>query len=143
MTRVASIEPGAARWVVASRRWRRLGPLWALLAALVLGAPALAHSFNDTADTGIGAIPVAQLPVEARETLRLIRSGGPFEYAKDGAVFGNREHLLPRRPRGYYREYTVRTPGARDRGARRIIAGQAGELYYTDDHYRSFKRILE
>lgn len=143
MTWAIPIEPPATSWVAASRRWCRLGPLWTLLTALMLGVPALAHSFNDTAETRIGTIPVAQLPVEARETLRLIRSGGPFQYAKDGAVFGNNEHLLPRRPRGYYREYTVRTPGARDRGARRIISGQAGEAYYTDDHYRSFKRILE
>jgi ribonuclease T1 len=137
------IEAEETRRVAASHRWRRLAPLWALLAATALGAPASPGSFNATADTGIGTIPVAQLPVEARETLRLIRSGGPFPYAKDGVAFGNRERLLPRRPRGYYREYTVRTPGARDRGAQRIIAGQAGERYYTDDHYRSFKRIRE
>jgi ribonuclease T1 len=83
------------------------------------------------------------LPLEARETLNLIRQGGPFPYAKDGAVFGNREGLLPQKPRGYYHEYTVNTPGARDRGARRIISGAGGELYYTDDHYRSFRRIRE
>ncbi|HEY3074431.1 MAG TPA: ribonuclease domain-containing protein, partial [Burkholderiales bacterium] len=63
--------------------------------------------------------------------------------ARDGAVFGNREGLLPRRSRGYYREYTVRTPGARDRGARRIVAGHDGELYYSDDHYRTFRRIIQ
>ena len=128
----------------ALRLWRLLAPLWALMAVMaLLGAPAVAHSFYDGADTAIGTIPAAQLPAEARETLRLIRSGGPFPYSKDGIVFGNRERLLPRKPHGYYREYTVRTPGARDRGARRIISGQAGEQYYTDDHYRSFKRILE
>ena len=85
----------------------------------------------------------ATLPHEARETLALIRSGGPFPYHKDGSVFGNRESMLPKRERGYYREYTVRTPGARDRGARRIIAGRNGEYYYTDDHYRSFRRIRQ
>ena len=84
-----------------------------------------------------------QLPAEARQTLAHIKAGGPFPYAKDGSVFGNREGLLPKRSRGYYREYTVKTPGARDRGARRIVAGMAGEYYYTDDHYRSFKRIIE
>jgi ribonuclease T1 len=84
-----------------------------------------------------------QLPKEARETIALIRQGGPFPYRRDGVAFGNREKLLPRRERGWYREYTVRTPGARDRGARRIVAGRDGTLYYTDDHYRSFKRILE
>jgi ribonuclease T1 len=86
-------------------------------------------------------VETATLPTEARETLALIRSGGPFPYQKDGSVFGNRESVLPRRERGYYREYTVRTPGARDRGARRIIAGRGGEYYYTDDHYRTFRRI--
>jgi ribonuclease T1 len=85
----------------------------------------------------------AMLPQEARATLALIGSGGPFPYPKDGAVFGNREALLPKRERGYYREYTVRTPGARDRGARRIIAGRGGEYYYTDDHYRTFRRIRQ
>ena len=90
-----------------------------------------------------GDIRLAQLPSEARETLARIRAGGPFPYARDGVVFGNREGLLPKRNRGYYREYTVKTPGSRDRGARRIVAGANGELYYTDDHYRSFKRIIE
>jgi ribonuclease T1 len=90
-----------------------------------------------------GDIALRDLPPEARATLSLIRAGGPFPYARDGVVFGNREALLPKRPRGYYREYTVPTPGARDRGARRIVAGRDGELYYTDDHYRSFRRILE
>ena len=94
-----------------------------------------------------GEITVAQLPPEARETLAAIRRGGPFRYEKDGTVFGNREGLLPRRERGYYTEYTVRTPGARDRGARRIVAGgdprSSGEYYYTPDHYQSFRRIRE
>ncbi|MFF4348513.1 ribonuclease domain-containing protein [Streptomyces sp. NPDC001530] len=83
-----------------------------------------------------------RLPAEARETLALIDQGGPFPYAKDGAVFGNFERQLPRQPRGYYHEYTVRTPGERDRGARRIVAGQGGEIYYTDDHYNSFRAVL-
>ena len=91
----------------------------------------------------IGEIRVAQLPPEARATLALIRSGGPFPYSEDDAVFGNREALLPQKPRGYYREYTVKTPGARDRRARRMVAGGAVEFFYTEDHYRSFKRILE
>lgn len=88
-------------------------------------------------------IAAGKLPHEARQTLALIKAGGPFPYAKDGSVFGNREGLLPKRNPGYYREYTVRTPGAKDRGARRIVAGIPGEYYYTDDHYRSFKRIIE
>ena len=88
-------------------------------------------------------VGVRELPSEARATLALIKAGGPFPYAQDGRVFSNRENLLPPQKRGYYREYTVGTPGARDRGARRIVAGSGGDYYYSDDHYRSFKRILE
>jgi ribonuclease T1 len=83
------------------------------------------------------------LPPEGRTTLQIIKSGGPFPYSKDGAVFNNYEGLLPEKPAGYYHEYTVITPGSPDRGARRIIQGVAGEYYYTDDHYGSFKRIRE
>jgi ribonuclease T1 len=86
---------------------------------------------------------VSELPPEARQTLALIKSGGPHPYPQDGRVFHNREKHLPLRERGYYREYTVKTPGAKDRGARRIVAGRGGEFYYTDDHYRSFRRIIE
>ena len=95
--------------------------------------------------TGVwgGGLGVHALPVEARATLALIKTGGPFPYAQDGRVFSNRERLLPAQRRGYYREYTVRTPGVRDRGARRIVAGSGGEYYYSADHYRSFNRILE
>lgn len=105
-----------------------------LLALLLAGflAPALADDVRR-----------ADLPPEAQQTLRLIERGGPFPYRKDGAVFGNYERRLPARPRGHYREYTVPTPGARDRGARRIVAGGDGERYYTEDHYRSFRRIRE
>ena len=83
------------------------------------------------------------LPAEALQTLALIHRGGPFPYRQDGSVFQNRERRLPQRPRGYYREYTVPTPGARDRGARRIVSGgHPPEIfYYTPDHYRSFRRI--
>jgi ribonuclease T1 len=88
-------------------------------------------------------IRVDELPVEARATLERIRVGGPFPYPQDGRSFSNRERLLPLQRRGYYREYTVTTPGMRERGARRIVAGRRGEFYYTDDHYRSFRRILE
>jgi ribonuclease T1 len=90
-----------------------------------------------------GEIRVAALPPEARATLALIKAGGPFPYPQDGRTFNNREKRLPLEERGYYREYTVRTPGARDRGARRIVAGRGGEYYYTADHYRSFQRIRE
>lgn len=87
---------------------------------------------------GLATIAAAQLPLEARRTLRLIQQGGPFPYPRDGVTFQNREGMLPREPSGYYREYTVPTPGAGDRGARRIITGKNGERYYTPDHYRTF-----
>jgi ribonuclease T1 len=86
---------------------------------------------------------IAGLPPEARETLEAIKRGGPFPYPRDGIVFQNRENRLPAQPRNYYREYTVATPGERTRGARRIIAGQIGEYYYTPDHYRTFWKIKE
>jgi ribonuclease T1 len=88
-------------------------------------------------------ISVSNLPAEVRQTLILIKQGGPFPYPRDGITFGNREGRLPPHRRGYYREYTVKTPGRRDRGARRIISGSKGEFYYTDDHYRSFRLIRE
>lgn len=86
---------------------------------------------------------LSELPREAQRTIALIKRGGPFPYRQDGTVFQNRERLLPIRPRGYYREYTVPTPGEDDRGARRIVAGQGGEFYYTEDHYESFVRVIE
>lgn len=98
------------------------------------------------------SVALAELTPEAQRTLHLIHNGGPFPYPrKDGTTFGNFEKRLPLQQRGYYREYTVPTPGSRDRGARRIIAGQgrtgdvatSGEYYYTDDHYRTFRRIRE
>lgn len=88
-------------------------------------------------------VALADLPPEAQQTVKRIRAGGPFPYDRDGVVFGNRERLLPLKARGYYHEYTVPTPGAPDRGARRIVRGGAGELYYTENHYRSFRRIIE
>ena len=95
----------------------------------------------------IGVVAVRDLPQEARRTLALIKAGGPFPYARDGNVFHNYEKVLPKRKRGYYHEFTVRTPGSGSRGARRIIAGgvpaSSGEYYYTDDHYATFRRIKE
>ena len=90
-----------------------------------------------------GVVRAADLPKEARETLTLIRQGGPFPYSRDGLVFGNREGRLPHASRGTYREYTVQTPGRRDRGARRIIAAERNQFWYSADHYRSFRRIVE
>ncbi|MCX6001509.1 MAG: ribonuclease [Chloroflexi bacterium] len=88
-------------------------------------------------------ISINDLPREAQDTIELIQKGGPFPYKQDNSVFSNYEGLLPKRPGGYYHEYTVITPGASNRGARRIIAGITGEYYYTADHYASFKRIVE
>ncbi len=91
-------------------------------------------------------VALSELPREGRSTHALILSGGPFPFEKDGVVFGNRERLLPSSTRGYYREYTVKTPGVRHRGARRIVCGGLRTLpaacYYTADHYSSFRRIV-
>ena len=92
---------------------------------------------GDAADV----VPVAQLPAQARATLKLIDAGGPFPYSRDGIVFANREGRLPKHPRGWYHEYTVETPGESDRGARRLIQGKDGTIYYTGDHYESFRRV--
>jgi ribonuclease T1 len=93
------------------------------------------------------SIAALDLPAEARETLECIYRGGPFRFERDGIAFGNREHLLPPKPRGYYHEYTVPTPGSRSRGARRIVCGGRAPspeiCYYSDDHYQSFRRIAE
>ncbi|MFK0294167.1 ribonuclease domain-containing protein [Streptomyces sp. NPDC090442] len=91
---------------------------------------------------GHPTVPAKSLPAEAQHTLKLIDAGGPFPYPKDGTVFGNYEKQLPKEPRGYYHEYTVDTPGARNRGARRLITGKQHEFFYTDDHYKSFKAVL-
>lgn len=124
------------------RQLSRLLPAAATVVALLAGSPAVAREAYLPPDV----IARSALPPEAAATERLIRAGGPFPYAKDGTVFGNRERLLPRQPRGYWREYTVPTPGVRHRGARRIVCGgtppTAPEAcYYTADHYASFKRI--
>jgi ribonuclease T1 len=117
------------------------------LAAGLLGLLLLvptARALGEAPTKGAAAeIAIADLPGEARRTLELIRKGGPFPYDRDGIEFRNFEKRLPLKPRGYYREYTVRTPGTKSRGARRIVAGKGGELYYTDDHYDSFRRIRE
>jgi ribonuclease T1 len=120
---------------------------WVLSVALLVAAPLGARELP----APLAEVSVAELPREAGETLLLIKRGGPFPFHKDGIVFQNREHRLAPRTRGYYTEYTVRTPGHADRGARRIIAGQGetgspatgGEYYYSDDHYETFRRIRE
>ncbi len=118
----------------------------AVLVTALCAVPSVSARCDVTASAvkpGIPQIAAADLPREARETLRLIKRGGPFPYSKDGGAFNNRERLLPLQNRGYYREYTVPVPLAHDRGARRIIAGSTGEYYYTDDHYATFRRIRE
>lgn len=109
---------------------------------------ALAFSFSVIAkETSLPTIAFAALPSEAQKTVVLIKQGGPYPYTKDGVVFGNYERVLPVHKRGYYHEFTVKTLGAHNRGARRIIVGgvlaQPSKFYYTDDHYASFKRIKE
>ena len=139
---------------------RRLNPL-ILLTVLIFAmllwqrhtpAPTVAGNPTGVTPTSQGRTPASQdatptmpgfLPAEAQVTLNRILSGGPFEHSQDGVVFGNYESLLPQQPRGYYHEYTVETPGAQTRGARRIITGGTPPVawYYTDDHYRSFRRF--
>ncbi|MFH9422021.1 ribonuclease domain-containing protein [Streptomyces sp. NPDC017529] len=105
------------------------------------GTPSASATTPDWAE-GMATVPVGRLPEQVRDTLRLIDAHGPFPYPKDGTVFGNHERQLPRQKRGYYHEYTVRTPGSKDRGARRIVTGDRHETYYTEDHYRTFKAVL-
>jgi ribonuclease T1 len=120
------------------RAWVRVARV-ALAAAVVLAAFGCAGG----EPPALPEVRLEQLPPQVASTLELIKRGGPFPYRRDGAVFGNRERRLPAREQGYYREYTVPTPGAKDRGARRIVAGRGSEYYYTDDHYDSFRRIRD
>ena len=137
------------------RSWRSLLPL-VILAVLVAylyvqrnppaatpqAATPIVSNAAQPATSAHGSLP-AFLPAQARRTLALMASGGPFPHRQDGVVFGNYEHRLPAEPRGYYHEYTVETPGAHNRGARRIITGGNPPVvyYYTDDHYRSFRKF--
>jgi ribonuclease T1 len=118
----------------------------ATMLALGPGVGGTAMARTPDAPSAVAPVALAALPAEAQTTYQLILSGGPFPYQKDGTVFGNRERLLPLKDRGHYREYTVKTPGARDRGARRIVCGgvpptRPEACYYTADHYSSFRRI--
>lgn len=118
-----------------------------LLVALIAGE---LHA-GQCESSRLAPVTAAELPHEALETLKRIKRGGPHPYRRDGSVFGNYERLLPNRPHGYYQEFTVKTPGAGNRGPRRIVAGtgnptdirRTGEYYYTDDHYRCFRKIIE
>lgn len=128
---------------------RTLSPLVALVVLVVL----LAIGYGVNALRGHGttthpqvsssspAVALSSLPPQAAQTVALIEKGGPFPYSQDGVVFDNNEHLLPSESRGFYHEYTVTTPGASDRATRRIVTGQDGSYYYTDDHYESFERV--
>jgi ribonuclease T1 len=121
--------------------FRKLGATVILAVATGIGSTVQAKGLvaDDT-------VALSALPVEAQATHRLVLAGGPFPHGKDGVAFGNRERLLPSKTRGYYREYTVPTPGARNRGARRLVCGgvpptKPAACYYTDDHYASFRRV--
>ncbi len=129
---------------------KRISCALAAIATLTMLALPLTSVAKRHTEAAIGNISQSALPKEGQKTLVLIQQGGPFPYAeKDGSTFGNREGVLPKQKRGYYSEYTVKTPYARNRGAKRIIAGKgatgnpatSGEYFYTDDHYASFKRI--
>jgi ribonuclease T1 len=127
------------------------------VAALLVGVVLLLGACSSTGDAGPtseprfaaepaaawqgGTIAAEELPPEAQETLRLIADGGPFTYDQDGGTFQNREGILPDEPVGYYVEYTVETPGSTDRGARRLVVGDERYVYYTDDHYDSFRFV--
>ena len=122
----------------------RINRLWLLLlAAFTLQLYAADCFARDTRQNQIREVKLADLPKEARDTLVLIKKGGPYPYQRDGIIFGNFERQLPIKQRGYYHEYTVPTPKSRDRGRRRIVTGRSGEYYYSDDHYETFRRIRE
>lgn len=115
-----------------------------LIPLLLATLPTVAHAYRAYDDhAALTSVSVADLPREARTTYQLIKQGGPFPYPRDGVTFGNYERRLPAKARGYYHEYTVKTPGAHNRGARRIVCGQPADCYYSDDHYETFKRIRE
>ena len=141
-------------WRSGLGQWCQIGAvaLLIVLAGLLGFSPSLVQaksSVTEPAGTSqLSTIAVSQLPPQGQGMLALIYQGGPFRYDKDGTVFGNREKILPRQNRGYYREYTVKTPSERNRGARRIVCGgltpTAPEAcYYTDDHYASFRKIVQ
>ena len=139
---------GLAEWGDARNASRQAYRKWGLanvLASVALASGLLAGAAVSAKNSDPG-VPLASLPEQAQQTYRRVLNGGPFPYSKDGIVFGNRERQLPAKKRGYYREYTVKTPGASDRGARRIVCGgqqptQPESRFYTDDHYASFRRI--
>ena len=133
-----------AGWSTFCKPLRKLGLVALAVGSLLVGTLAEARGPVDS----VGTVALSGLPSEAQQTQRSIHAGGPFPFSKDGGVFGNFERVLPRRERGFYREYTVPTPGSRDRGARRIVCGgkqptQPEACFYTADHYASFKLIAQ
>jgi ribonuclease T1 len=123
--------------------FKYLGVIWTL-ALLLSPVPASAQGevAQQRIQIALADISVKDMPPEAREALVLIEKGGPYPFDRDGIVFGNFEKRLPIKDRGYYNEFTVKTPGVKHRGARRIVTGKGGEKYYSDDHYKTFKRIV-
>ena len=133
----------AERGVSSRQAFCKWGLAVALASGLLAGAPA---TTSEPVDSKYAVVALAGLPEQAQQTYQRVLRGGPFPYHKDGVVFGNRERQLPAKARGFYREYTVKTPGADDRGARRIVCGgsrptQPEACFYTDDHYASFRQI--
>jgi ribonuclease T1 len=129
-----------------NRRISWLGLIVAIFVALAIGQRWLPANPSSTPAYGqVAAADSAQFPAEERQaiqdTVALLKAGGPFPYGKDGSEFSNREGRLPQQGPGYYREYTVATAGSPDRGARRIVSGRTGEIYYTRDHYQTFMRL--
>ena len=122
----------------------RSGPSLYVIALAVIIAVGIGPSFaHESSVSNSAQLRFEDLPKEAQKTQGPVKTDGPFPYKRDGVTFSNFEGRLPQKARGYYKEYTVPTPGAGDRGARRIIAGRNGQYYYTDDHYKTFRRILE
>lgn len=136
------------RWTQAVAAGLMLASVVALGSTATLLVPATSQARTASSSATGDSVALAQLPPQGRQVMTQIYKGGPFQYEKDGVVFGNRERLLPTSPRGYYREYTVKTPYERSRGARRIVCGGSKPVapdacYYTDDHYASFRKIVQ
>jgi ribonuclease T1 len=130
------------------RKWGLAVTLGSAIGVGTLGLQARTSEPTAQESAALSTVALSSLPVQAQESHRLVLQGGPFPYSKDGTVFFNRERLLPGQARGYYREYTVPTPGSRDRGARRLVCGgerpiEPQACYYTADHYASFRRITQ
>jgi len=131
-----------------ARQWVSSAVASALMFGLTLTSTDLVRAKGPAPAVSESTIALTQLPPQGQDMMKLIVAGGPFKYDKDGVVFGNRERILPAKDRGFYREYTVKTPGERTRGARRIVCGGLkptvpDACYYTDDHYASFRKIAQ